>query len=79
MQKILSTLLVLLTLLFVNRAWAGGAPASTSAFDWEKSSIKEVASEFVMHVGQEQFQQAYESGSPDLQQLRSISEFFLRI
>ena len=57
MQKILSTLFFLLTFLFANSALAGGAPASKSSFDWEKSSIKDVASDFVMKVGQDQFQQ----------------------
>ena len=75
MQKILSTLLLIFTFLLSNSVWAGGAPASKSSFDWEKSSIKQVASDFVMKVGQDQFQQAYDSGSQDLQQLRSISEF----
>ena len=75
MQKILSTLIVLLTFLFASNAWAGAAPASKSSFDWEKSSIKQVASDFVMKVGEDQFLQAYRDGSPDLRELRSSDAF----
>ena len=73
--SVLTFLTFLFMFMFANSAWAGGAPAASSSFSWEDSSIKQVAKDFVMQVGQDQYQQAYDSASPDLQQGRSASEF----
>ena len=73
--SVLTFLTSLFVFMFANNAWAGGAPASSSSFSWEDSSIKQVAKDFVLQVGQDQYQQAYEASSPDLQQGRSASEF----
>ena len=51
----------------VNPAFAGGAPAPTGGeFDWKASPIEGLATQFVMTVGQDQFEQAYNSAGPTL-------------
>ncbi len=75
MRTLFSIVAFVFTFLLASNAWAGGAPASSSSFNWEESSIKQVAEDFVLQVGQDQFQQAYEAGSPDLKQLRALDAF----
>ena len=76
MRTLFSMLIVIFSFVCANVAWAGGAaPAAPSGFSWEDSSIKQVAEDFVLKVGQEQYKQAFEAGSPDLQQERSLEDF----
>ena len=58
-------------------AFAGGAPAADApAFDWEKdSNIKELASQFILTVGKDDFQSAYNSAGDVLREHRTLSEF----
>jgi MFS family permease len=55
--------------------FAGGAPASKSDFKWEESSIKEVATQFVLSVGKDDFQSAYTSGGEILREIRTLQDF----
>ena len=47
----------------------------SNRFDWSTSRIKEVATNFVMNVSQEEFSTAYTSSAPTLQKLRTLDEF----
>lgn len=70
------TVLFLIAFVFVpTSVQAGGAPAPKSDFKWEDSSIKEVATQFVMAVGQDDFQNAYTGGGEILRELRTLEEF----
>ena len=77
MRKIYFTLIVLFTLLFSTTAFAGGAaPAASSEFDWENdSNIKEVAEQFILSVGKDDFQGAYNSAGDVLRDHRTLTEF----
>ena len=69
--------LICLMVLFLGSptALAGGAPPSKSDFKWEESTIKEVATQFVLTVGKDDFQSAYNSGGDVLRELRTVDEF----
>ena len=56
-------------------AFAGGAPAPQSTFNWEESSIPDLATRFAMSVGDDQFDIAYNSAGDVLRDLRSLDEF----
>ena len=58
-------------------AFASGAPASDVApFNWaEDSNIKEVATQFILSVGKDDFQAAYNSAGDVLRENRSLNEF----
>ena len=53
----------------------GGAPAPKSSFNWETSSIKDVASQFVNQVSKGDFNLAYDAGAPTLREIRTLEEF----
>ena len=55
-------------------AFASGAPASDAApFNWTKdSNIKEVAAQFILSVGKDDFQAAYNSAGDVLREHRRI-------
>ena len=56
-------------------AFAGSAPAPQSAFNWEESSIPELASRFALTIGDDQYDSAYNSAGDVLRDLRSLDEF----
>ena len=52
-------------------AFAGGAPAPQSTFNWEESTIPDLATRFAMSVGDDQFDIAYNGAGDVLRDLRS--------
>ena len=72
----LRILWIFLTFLILqSTAFAGAAPAPTSNFNWEESSIPEIGTNFVLNVGNDQFGDAYNSAGDVLRELRSLDEF----
>ena len=74
-MKHLYTILIALLCLIHNPVLAGGAPAQKSSFNWEESSIKDVASQFVTQVSTGEFSLAYDASAPQLRELRTLEEF----
>lgn len=74
-MKHLYTILIALLCLIHNPVLAGGAPAQKSSFNWEESSIKDVASQFVTLVSTGEFSQAYGTSAPQLRDLRTLEDF----
>ena len=74
-MKHLYMMLIALLCLRHTPAYAGGAPAQKSSFNWEESPIKDVASQFVNQVSKGEFNLAYDAGAPDLRELRTLEEF----
>ena len=71
-------MLILFSFFFLpSAAFAGGTPApSGPAFDWEKdSNIKEIATQFVLTVGEDNFKTAYDSAGDVLREYRTLEEF----
>ena len=77
LHSIFSRLLLLLLFFVPLNAFAGAPPPSKdSSFDWEKdSNIKELATQFVLSVGKDDFQGAYNSAGDVLREYRTLDQF----
>lgn len=74
MKQSFVNLLILVMLMFSPQAFAGGdAPKST--FNWEDSPISDIATQFVMTIGKEDYKGAYLSAGEVLRSNRSLDEF----